>query len=178
MIKKLCGLAFVGLVMIGVGNWTGPNHVPPADEHLGIDDDMFFPEAAEKTFGHVTVSVVNSVHDGDTFTVTIKDWPPVAGEKVSVRLYGIDTPEVSDKVIEVRDFAKAARDHLKKMLTTAKKVELRNLRRDKYFRLNADVVADGKDVREALINAKFGRAYDGGTKRPWTVEDVRAAKKR
>jgi len=53
--------------------------------------------AAKKTYGSVTVSEVSSIYDGDTFTVSIKDWPPVAGERISVRVWGIDTPEMRGK---------------------------------------------------------------------------------
>jgi len=50
------------------------------------------------------------------------------------------------------------------MLTIAKVVELRNLQRGKYFRIVADVYADGINVGDQLINEGLAVPYDGGRK--------------
>lgn len=41
---------------------------------------------------------------------------------------------------------------------------LRNLRRDKYFRLLADVEADSGDIASALIERGLAKPYEGGRK--------------
>ena len=53
-----------------------------------------YSEAASKTYGTVVVSQLVSVYDGDTFKVNIDGWPDIVGKKISIRIYGIDTPEI------------------------------------------------------------------------------------
>lgn len=123
--------------------------------------------AAKKTYGNVIVSEVSSIYDGDTFTVSIKGWPRVAGERISVRVWGIDTPEMRGKCEEEKLLAREARKHTVAMLREAKTVQLVNLRRDKYFRLLAEVSVDGKDLGYSLIKNNLARPYDGGKKIGW-----------
>ena len=43
--------------------------------------------------------------------------------------------------------------------------------RDKYFRINARVIADGQDLSEMLVVKGLAIPYDGGTKtKDWCVE--------
>jgi hypothetical protein len=50
-------------------------------------------------------------------------------------------------------------------------VEFRKAERDKYFRINAWVIADGKNVSAVLILNVFAVPYDGGTKtKDWCAE--------
>lgn len=121
----------------------------------------------EKKYGDVVVSKVESIYDGDTFTVTINKWPILIGEKIDIRVNGVDTPEMKGhcdfekaKAIEAKAFTVA-------FLTTDKKIYLKNLGRDKYFRIDADVVVNGKSLADELIKAKLGKPYDGGTKESW-----------
>jgi len=44
---------------------------------------------------------------------------------------------------------------------------LHNLGRDKYFRVLADVMIDGKNLTDLLIKKGLGKPYDGGTKSSW-----------
>ena len=123
--------------------------------------------ASKKTYGSVIVSEVSSIYDGDTFTVSIKDWPSVAGERISVRVWGIDTPEMRGKCEEEKLLARKAKKHTVAMLRAAKTIELVNLRRDKYFRLLAEVSVDGNDLGYSLIKNNLARPYDGGQKIGW-----------
>ena len=123
--------------------------------------------AAEKTYGQVVVDEVTSIYDADTFTVTIRSWPPVIGERIKVRVKGIDAPELKAKCVDELRLARAAKQKTVEMLRAAKTIELRELGRDKYFRLLADVYVDGKNLADALIKQGFARRYDGGKKSPW-----------
>ena len=60
-------------------------------------------------FGNVRIDEVSSIYDGDTLRVTIRDWPAVAGQRVPVRVYGIDTPEMRDKRPRVRELERRAK---------------------------------------------------------------------
>lgn len=42
--------------------------------------------ANAKDYGNVTVKEVTSVYDADTFRVNIEGYPPIAGERVPVRV--------------------------------------------------------------------------------------------
>jgi endonuclease YncB( thermonuclease family) len=64
------------------------------------------------------------------------------------------------------------RDAVKLKLTRASKIELRNIRRDKYFRLLCDVYADDINIAAWLLASKFAKPYDGGTKTTWTEKDI------
>ncbi len=123
--------------------------------------------ATEGPYGKVQVDEVTSIYDGDTFRVTIRNWPAVAGQRVPVRLYGIDTPEMRDKRPKVRDLARRAKQFSVEHLRNGKRIELREIRRDKYFRLLAEVWIDGQSLGALLLKAGLAKPYDGGTKNSW-----------
>lgn len=119
---------------------------------------------------------VTRVHDGDTFTVDVPQWlvapgAEVVAKNVSVRIAGIDCPEIHDPNPLIRNAATVAKLQAESLLKGGK-VVLRDPKRDKYFRLNAQVLAGGVDVGKSLIDAKLAKPYDGGTKSPWTVTDL------
>ncbi|QJB57163.1 thermonuclease family protein [Pseudodesulfovibrio sp. zrk46] len=107
------------------------------------------------------------VVDGDTFVVNIAGWPDVVGREIGVRLAGCDTPELRDKRPAIKIMAYQAKEALGLLLTQAKTVELRNIRRGKYFRLVADVFADDTDVAAILIAAGLAQPYHGGRRPCW-----------
>lgn len=127
----------------------------------------FLATAEKKMYGDVTVSRVVRVYDGDTMTVDIDEWPGVVGDSVSVRCYGIDTPELRTKDLHEKKLGYAARDFVRAMIKNYKKVELRNIRRDKYFRLLAEVYIDGVSLADSLIKSGHAHKYYGGTKQKW-----------
>jgi len=53
--------------------------------------------AANQFYGDVLVSEVTSIYDADTFRVNIKHWPDVIGKHVSIRVLGVDAPEIRGK---------------------------------------------------------------------------------
>ena len=123
--------------------------------------------ANDKTYGNVMVSEITSIYDGDTFRANIKDWPPVAGYRIGVRVKGVDTPEIKGKCEQEKALARKAKQFTVELLRSGKPVELRNLQRDKYFRLLADVYVGDRNLAEELKKAGLGYEYHGGTKRLW-----------
>ena len=123
--------------------------------------------AKAESFGKVTVSKIVRVYDGDTFFANIDGWPPLIGKVIGVRVAGIDTPELRTKSASEKQRAIEARALASKMLRGATVVELCNIRRDKYFRILADVHVDGQNLAEVLIRNQLARPYDGGTKQIW-----------
>jgi len=113
------------------------------------------------------------VYDGDTITISIDKWPGVFGAKLGVRINGMDTPErhsrcldPSAKAIEERD-AMTARTRLIALLDSGEPIQLRNLDRDKYFRLLADVWVGERNVAAVLISEGLAVNYHGERKVGW-----------
>lgn len=107
---------------------------------------------------------VIKVYDGDTFTIAAKlpnTTSPIY--RFSVRLNGIDTPEIHGKTAHEKELAVSARDALHKLIY-GKIVELKNVATEKYGRILADVYIDDLHVNNWLIQNKFAVPYDGGTK--------------
>jgi len=123
--------------------------------------------AAEKIYGTVQVDTVTSIYDGDTFRCSIKDWPPIIGSRIGIRVGGVDTPEMRDKRPHIKELARKAKQFTVQRLREGKVIELRNMKRGKYFRIVADVFIDGKNLGDELIEARLGKPYDGGKKVKW-----------
>jgi len=119
---------------------------------------------ADKTYGSVTIAEVTSIYDGDTFRANIPDFPPIIGQHMGIRINGVDTPEMRGKCEQETVLAKRAKQYTLTMLRSAKTIELRNMQRGKYFRIVADVYADGQSVGEGLVREGLAVVYDGGKK--------------
>lgn len=126
-----------------------------------------FAAKPDKTFGDVVADTVYRVYDGDTFFAGINAWPPIIGDHIGIRVAGIDTPEMRDKRPSIKNLARNARALADSALTNAQKVELRAIRRGKYFRIVADVYCDGRSLADLLISAGLARPYSGGKKISW-----------
>lgn len=104
---------------------------------------------------------VVQVYDGDTFTLATY----LFGDfyRFSVRLYGIDTPEIKTKDSKMKSRGVLARDALRELIMN-KTVELKNVEYEKYGRLMAHVYVDGLNVNEWMIQQGHGIVYTGGKK--------------
>jgi len=103
-------------------------------------------------------------HDGDTFYVNLPSLPPVFGARIPVRISHIDAAEINGKRRCEKRMAEAAKAKLTVLLSTAKIISLRNVKRDKYFRLNAEVLADGIEVSHWMLSKSLVYKYEGETK--------------
>lgn len=123
--------------------------------------------AAEKTYGNAVINFIGTVYDGGVFSVSIVDWPAIAGDHIQVRIAGITTPSMKDKRQEMKDKAQQVKEYLVRRLKEGKKIELVDMRRDKYFRILAVVLIDGKDLGAELINVGLAKEYKNGEKDDW-----------
>ena len=114
-----------------------------------------------------TVEKIISVYDGDTFRADIKGLPDIIGKNIAIRILGIDTSEIKGKCEEEKIVAIKARDFARKALFNAEKITLKNLKRDKYFRLLADVYFDDTDLGNALLANNLAVKYSGKKKSSW-----------
>jgi endonuclease YncB( thermonuclease family) len=135
----------------------------------GVPDNTAIGESQKgrKIYPGTYEVILVRVYDGDTIIVDVPVFPAIIGDNILVRLSHIDTPEMTDKRPEVKTLAIKAREVLKQILHDAKKIELTELKRDKYFRINAIVIADGVNVQTTLMNLELAKPYDGGKKLPW-----------
>lgn len=116
-----------------------------------------------KANSFLNVDVIE-VYDDDTFKIHLKGYPRVFGEKLSIRINGIDTPEKRTKNKCEKKAALEAREVLSKLLRESS-VDLMNCQRGKYFRLACSVYANGKSVEAELLGRGLAYKYRGGTKK-------------
>ena len=127
--------------------------------------DIKWEDTVEFTFP-IKGGRVIKVYDADTITIASKlpyDASPMY--RLSVRLNGIDTPEIKGKGIsdEEKEAAKQARD-LVSNLVLNKCVRLENIESEKYGRILADVFIGDIHLNNLLLKERYAVKYDGGTK--------------
>lgn len=110
-----------------------------------------------------------SVYDGDTIKVRADIWLDQS-ITVSVRVNGVDTPEMKGKCEFERTQAEAAKQFVSHALEN-KTITIRNIQYDKYAgRVVADIYFDQeKNLKDLLITNGLAKPYDGGHKEPWCV---------
>ena len=108
------------------------------------------PQTQDKLYPDVKVSRLLRVIDGDTFACDIDEHSAIAGKNISIRLRGINTPELRSRNPEESKSANLEKQRLSDLLNNARIIELRNIYRDKYFRIDADVYIDGIDILPKL----------------------------
>ena len=112
------------------------------------------PVDNSKLYPDVKVSRLIRVIDGDTFVCDIDEHSAIAGKAISIRIRNIDTPELWSRNLEERKATLEEKQRLENFLAAAKNIELKNLGRDKYVRINTDIYLDG----EALL-PKLNQRY-------------------
>ena len=106
-------------------------------------------------------------YDGDTCYVVAKTLPDNL-KNMSIRILGIDTPEIRGKCLEEKSLALQGRAFANDMFRNADIIEFRNLKWDKYGgRILADVYIDGMSYKQEIIEAGLAREYYGGKKIGW-----------
>ena len=116
----------------------------------------------------ITCGKVIKVYDGDTITVASK--LPNMDEPIyrfSVRLTGIDTPEIKGKTMHEKELAVDARDALHNLIF-GKMVYFKNVSTEKYGRVLADVYFENIHVNSWMLEHKYAVPYFGGTKKTFS----------
>jgi endonuclease YncB( thermonuclease family) len=93
---------------------------------------------------------VLSVHDGDTLRAACR------GEKLKVRLYCIDAPEMGQ-----RPWGTESRDTLRELIPQGSSVRLEVHDKDKYGRYVAEVFRDGDNRNRRMVRAGQAAVYAG-----------------
>jgi endonuclease YncB( thermonuclease family) len=121
--------------------------------------------ARDEVSGPVAATVVRVI-DGDTFVAEAHVWP---GEtvRVSVRIRGIDAPELHSRCPRERTAATEARDALVALLD-GQAVTISNIGGGKYYgRVLADVETGGGAVAPAMLSRSLVRHYSGGRRQSY-----------
>jgi len=120
--------------------------------------------------GPVSAKVIK-VYDGDTFTVEAYPWPGITAN-ASVRVDGVDTPEIRGKCASEKQKAIEAREFVKDLIL-GEVVFLEHVKHGKYAgRVVADVkLNSGEKLAEKIINQGLGREYHGGAREGWCPVD-------
>ncbi|WP_296991206.1 thermonuclease family protein [Thalassospira sp. UBA1131] len=110
----------------------------------------------------------NYAYDGDTIYVAIPGLPDEIAN-MSVRVRGVDTPEMRGQCDSEKQLAQKARDYARQRLKTATSVQFCEPEWGRYGgRVVASVRVDGSPLDLELIENGLARPYDGKTKRqPW-----------
>lgn len=107
---------------------------------------------------------VLKVYDGDTITIVGYEEGSDELHKYSIRINGIDCPELKSKNKNEVHIAKIARDMLALMIYK-NIVSLENVKGlDKYGRLLCDVIYDDINVSKWMLEKRLAVEYDGGKK--------------
>jgi endonuclease YncB( thermonuclease family) len=136
-----------------------------APNYMNDGNDITWEDTIEFTFP-INGGRVIKVYDGDTITIASK--LPFAESplyRLSVRLNGIDTPEIKGKTDDEKQAAKIARDALSGLILN-KFVTLKNIQSEKYGRILADVYVNELHLNQWMIQQRYAVSYEGKTKTP------------
>lgn len=124
------------------------------------------PALAADVAGPVRATLVRVI-DGDTVEADVHVWPGHT-VRVSVRLRGIDAPELRAACDTEKAAALHAREALAHLLA-AGAFHVRNVDGDKFFgRVVADIeMPDGEPIGDRLLAAGLVRPYDGKARATW-----------
>lgn len=125
---------------------------------------LFASSVYAKSFGDYEGAIYLRNYDGDTITLNLPGLHPIIGEKIAIRVNGIDTPEIRGKCAKEKYGAKQAKQMVADILKEAETITLRNMKRGKYFRIAADIIIDGESLGDILVEAGVAVHYNGGKK--------------
>ena len=85
---------------------------------------LFSLSVQAASYGNATVKQVTSVYDADTFRVDIEGWPDIIGNRVPIRVNGVDAPELKGKCDFEKKAARVAKQYTVELLSGGKVIEL------------------------------------------------------
>jgi endonuclease YncB( thermonuclease family) len=132
----------------------------------GDEENITAPATSGEELFTLSPEQVVSVYDGDTFKIDLPDMHPLFGDDLSIRLFGVDTPEIRGTSDKIKALAMQAQQLTEKALKGASKIELRNPQRGKYFRIVSEVWIDGESLADMLKANSLAKDYDGEGARP------------
>jgi endonuclease YncB( thermonuclease family) len=120
--------------------------------------------------GVVYDAVITRVIDGDTVGIAATWLPAPLKPELSVRVYGVDTPEKGHRAACASEAQRgeAASAFTKQLIANSQKRQIVLMDWDKYGgRVLGDVILNGVSLRQQLIANGFAREYYGEAKTSW-----------
>lgn len=115
---------------------------------------------------------VHKIYDGDSFTDVDVDlgFHKLWGKR-KLRLFGIDTPEVTK---DQREAGIIVRDYVRSIVFKSDLVVMESMKDEssKYGDLKAIIYCDGMNLNQHLLDIGYAKEYFGGTKDNWTPEEL------
>ena len=113
---------------------------------------------------------ITRIIDGDTVAFEAEFLPDPLKKELSIRVYGVDTPEKSwrGECDSEKELGEKASKFTKKLIDEAVDVQVAIYKWDKFGgRVLGDIIIDGKSLRYALIEKGYAREYYGDKKESW-----------
>jgi endonuclease YncB( thermonuclease family) len=113
---------------------------------------------------------ITRVVDGDTVAFHAPFLPAPLKQELSIRVFGVDTPEKGHRAQCPSEAARgaAATEFTKKLIANAQQKQMVLMDWDKYGgRVLGDVILNGQSLRAMLIQNGFAREYYGEAKQSW-----------
>ena len=108
--------------------------------------------------------------DGDTVEIQVDFLPSELGNKLHIRIWGVDTPEKGFRAQSEheKELGLKASEFTKNAIANAKEVKISLIMWDKFGgRVLGDVIIDGKSLRQLLLDNGYAREYYGDKKQSW-----------
>jgi micrococcal nuclease len=103
-------------------------------------------------------------YDGDTVTLDLDCDIDYFCKKRSIRIYGIDTPEIRTKNKCEKKQGKKAKEFVKDRLSNATEIIAHDCLHGKYYREVCEIIYDGHNLGEELMAVGLAYPYYGKTK--------------
>ena len=113
---------------------------------------------------------ITRVIDGDTVEFKADFLPAPLKPVLSIRVYGVDTPEKSwrGQCDKEKKMGEEASKFTAKLIKDAKKIQVAIMEWDKFGgRVLGDIIIDGKSLTKMLIEKGYAREYYGDKKQSW-----------
>ena len=108
--------------------------------------------------------------DGDTVEIQVDFLPSELGNKLHIRIWGVDTPEKGFRAQSEheKELGLKASEFTKNAIVNAKEIKINLIMWDKFGgRVLGDLIIDGKSLRQLLLDNGYAREYYGDKKQSW-----------
>lgn len=125
------------------------------------------PAMGQTNFGEYGGATFVSAIDTRTIIVDLPEYPALIGERIKVRINGIQTPDLKGKCEKETKLAQKAKKFTEEFLKEAEIIDLTNMTRGRYFQILADVLVNDEEFVPHLLkngyavkNAKIKKPHN------------------
>ncbi len=113
------------------------------------------PLMGQSGYGEYGGVILINIYDAQTILVDLPEYPALIGEKVTVKIGGIETPKIKGQCAKESRLAAEAKAFTEKTLKNAELIDLTNMQRGKYFKIIADVLVNDDDFASRLVEKGY-----------------------